>query len=120
MSVDVKITQGDRKPLLLDYRLTALNNIVNESADHKYYGTIQAMAEELGEIAKADKLLKLCDINDGDWHYDDVIEELGDLVYNIEIYAQRLGFSIEDIIETNLDKIKLAQNNSIEFQSNKI
>lgn len=100
------------KKLLLDYRLTVLGNVVNEEEEHKYYGTIQSMTEELGEVAKADKLLKLVDIDEGNWKNDDIIEELGDLIYNIEVYAQRLGFSLEDIIEVNLDKIKLRNANS--------
>lgn len=72
------------------------------------YGTIEAITEELGEVAKADRILRSIDIaeNSHDWSQDQVLEELGDLLFNISLFAYYRGISLEDIIEYNIRKVE--------------
>ena len=57
--------------------------------------------EVLGEFQKSD-----VDYMRGDKQFDRnaVAEELGDCLYNIAVMAQQLGYSLDEIAETNIKK----------------
>lgn len=70
------------------------------------YGTIASISEELGEVAKADRELNKISLSDDAHSYDNLIEELGDLIFNISLFASLRGIDLDTILENNMDKIE--------------
>lgn len=99
--------------MINDKAVLFANSITNENSDlenfdsfHYKYGTIESINEELGEVVRADRILKAMSISDEGWSQDSLLEELGDLIFNISLFASRRGINLNDILDYNLEKVK--------------
>lgn len=79
---------------------------VDYNLDYFNYGTIASICEELGEVAKADRELNKIDLSDEAHSYDNLIEELGDLIFNISLFASLRGIDLETILSNNIEKVE--------------
>lgn len=79
---------------------------VDYNLDYFNYGTIASICEELGEVAKADRELNKISLSDEAHSYDNLIEELGDLVFNISLFASLRGIDLETILLNNIEKVE--------------
>lgn len=82
------------------------SNLESFDSLHYKYGTIESINEELGEVVRADRILKAMSISDEGWSQDSLLEELGDLIFNISLFASRRGIKLDDILDYNLEKVK--------------
>lgn len=71
------------------------------SRDVHFYGSFQAITEELGEVAQEVKRIKK-----GEDRSFQLRQEIGDLLFNILLLAGDHGISISDILTVNLIKMK--------------
>lgn len=67
------------------------------------YGSIEAITEELGEVARADRESRITDTYGKLWSQDQLIEKLGDLLFNITLFSYYRRIGLEDILESNLE-----------------
>lgn len=74
-----------------------------ETADEAYalFGLIGEVGELYGYIAKV-----IRDDSNGDDHQDYVKKELGDILWFIAAIAQDHGLSLEDVAQTNVEKLQ--------------
>ena len=77
-----------------------------QNLDVLKYGTVEGICEELGEVIRADRELKNLYSTDKDCTQDNLLEELGDLIFNISLFAANRGINLDTILEDNLTKIK--------------
>ena len=61
-----------------------------------------AMCGECGEVANLQKKM----IRDKTDHTERILEELGDVLYYVATYAEKLGSSLDQIAHANLEKLK--------------
>lgn len=61
------------------------------------------LAGESGEFAD---LVKKAVFHGHDWPADKIVKELGDVLWYVTVAAVALGFSLEEIAETNIDKLR--------------
>lgn len=99
--------------MINDKAILFANSIINEDPGlenfdslHYKYGTIESINEELGEVVRADRILKAMSISDEGWSQDSLLEKLGDLIFNISLFASRRGINLNDILDYNLEKVK--------------
>lgn len=99
--------------MINDKAILFANSITNEDPGlenfdslHYEYGTIESINEELGEVVRADRILKAMSISNEGWSQDSLLEELGDLIFNISLFASRRGINLNDILDYNLEKVK--------------
>jgi NTP pyrophosphatase (non-canonical NTP hydrolase) len=86
------VTEGDRE------RLSSLLNLLY---------TTTGLTGEAGEIAnKVKKLIRDRSSAVSAEMADDLISELGDVLYYIAQMADLLGHSLEDVAQNNMDKLK--------------
>lgn len=97
---------------LNDYQKEALSTAVYGSGDKIIYPTL-GLAGEAGEVA--DKVKKVLRDNAGE--FDEVQKvkiaaEIGDVLWYIAALSNDLGFSLEDIANMNIAKLKLRRSNN--------
>jgi NTP pyrophosphatase (non-canonical NTP hydrolase) len=104
----------NRKMFLNEYQEAALNTAVypNQGANFAYPAL--GLAGEAGEVA--DKLKKVIRDNGGvltDPVRDAVAKELGDVLWYVSVLAQEMDYSLEEIAQTNLDKLASRQQRGV-------
>jgi NTP pyrophosphatase (non-canonical NTP hydrolase) len=99
---------------LNDYQKEALSTSVYGSGSKIIYPTL-GLAGEAGEVA--DKVKKVLRDNEGnfdEWRKLQIASEIGDVLWYIAALADDLGFTMEDIANLNIGKLKQRrQNNTI-------
>jgi NTP pyrophosphatase (non-canonical NTP hydrolase) len=99
---------------LNDYQKEALSTSVYGSGSKIIYPTL-GLAGEAGEVA--DKVKKVLRDNEGnfdEWRKLQIAAEIGDVLWYIAALADDLGFTMEDIANLNIGKLKQRrQNNTI-------
>jgi NTP pyrophosphatase (non-canonical NTP hydrolase) len=67
---------------------------------------------EAGEVA--DKVKKIIRDGNSDLFYkDNIAKELGDVLWYVAVLARDLGYSLEEIAQTNLDKLEDRKNRNM-------
>jgi NTP pyrophosphatase (non-canonical NTP hydrolase) len=99
---------------LNEYQEAALNTAVypNQGANFAYPAL--GLAGEAGEVA--DKLKKVIRDNGGvltDPVRDAVAKELGDVLWYVSVLAHEMDYSLEEIAQTNLDKLASRQERGV-------
>jgi NTP pyrophosphatase (non-canonical NTP hydrolase) len=100
--------------LLNEYQEAALDTAVypNQGANFAYPAL--GLAGEAGEVA--DKLKKVLRDNGGvltDSVRDAVAKELGDVLWYVSVLAHEMDYSLEEIAQTNLDKLASRQERGV-------
>lgn len=98
-----------------DYQKQALTTAIFH-ADEQMDKTIWALgiAGEAGEVIE--KWKKIVAYRDGKITEDDLKEiskELGDVLWYIALFAHRLGLSLDDIAQQNIDKLQSRQRRGV-------
>lgn len=70
------------------------------------YGTVEGICEELGEVIRADREFRNLYLTDENYPQDSLLEELGDLIFNISLFAAYRGINLDTILENNLVKVE--------------
>lgn len=88
-----------------DYQQAAL-----QTADLKHknelFHLVLGLVGESGEIAeKFKKLVRDQESDEAKIDRDDIKKELGDVLWYVSVLGEYLGFSLDDIAETNIDKL---------------
>lgn len=98
-----------KRKKLLKYQ-EMVNLMLSNEKSHPYYGTIDAIVEEVGEVSKVLKPFhhpdttpaEKIEISTGEH----LVSELGDVLFNLTLLAARHGILLSDILHYNYDKIK--------------
>src|SRR5688572_13508257 len=91
-----------------DYQKQALTTVISQ--DDEFKDTLHwvlGINGEAGEIAE--KIKKIIRDKGGDISQDDkeeLAKEIGDVLWYLAVFAQDLGYSLEDIAQANLDKLQ--------------
>ncbi len=91
-----------------EYQMRAESTAIYPDEYRILYPTL-GLSGEAGEVA--DKVKKI--LRDGEPHLfykDDIAKELGDVLWYVAILARDLGYSLEEIAQTNLDKLEDRKN----------
>lgn len=91
---------------LNDYQQKALETAVYDEEFKIIYPTL-GMAGEAGEVA--DKVKKIIRDNDLQFTQDkktEIIKEVGDVLWYCATLSHDLGFTLEEVAQTNVDKLR--------------
>lgn len=67
----------------------------NDNKDHRHYNYLfDGLIEEAKEAAEAETV-------------EDVVEELGDVLWYVTVIASRLGYSLENLMRKNYNKLEM-------------
>jgi NTP pyrophosphatase (non-canonical NTP hydrolase) len=94
-----------------EYQMRAESTAIYPDEYRILYPTL-GLSGEAGEVA--DKVKKI--VRDGEHHLfykDDIAKELGDVLWYVAILARDLGYSLEEIAQTNLDKLEDRKNRNM-------
>lgn len=91
-----------------DYQKKALTTVL--TTDDKFKDTLHwvlGINGEAGEIAeKVKKIIRDKDGKINDEDRKELAKEIGDVLWYLAVFADQLGFSIDDIAQQNLDKLQ--------------
>ena len=93
-----------------DYQTAALQTAIYPNQGQNYVYPLLGLCGESGEVA--DKLKKVIRDGDGvltDSIRDAVAKELGDIAWYLAVLAHELGYTLEEIMQMNLDKLASRQ-----------
>lgn len=77
------------------------NKGVHEEVDQSLIYTVMGLVGETGEVAE--KLKKR--IRDGVWDEEEVKKELGDVLWYLSGVCREMGFTLQDVARSNLQKL---------------
>jgi NTP pyrophosphatase (non-canonical NTP hydrolase) len=100
--------------LLNEYQEAALDTAVYPDQGANFAYPALGLAGEAGEVA--DKLKKVIRDNGGvltDPVRDAVAKELGDVLWYVSVLAHEMDYSLEEIAQTNLDKLASRQERGV-------
>lgn len=93
-----------------------INSLLSAEDDLEYYGSVNSIVEEVGQLAKLLKPFmliststeKLIEISTGE----ELISKLGDVLFNVTLLGARHGIVLEDILTYNLEKQEMQKQKS--------
>jgi NTP pyrophosphatase (non-canonical NTP hydrolase) len=94
-----------------EYQMRAESTAIYPDEYRILYPTL-GLSGEAGEVA--DKVKKI--VRDGEPHLfykNDIAKELGDVLWYVAILARDLGYTLEEIAQTNLDKLEDRKNRNM-------
>ena len=97
-----------------EYQTGALQTAIYPNAGNNFVYPALGLVGEAGEVA--DKLKKVIRDNDGvltDPVRDAVAKELSDVCWYIAVLAWEMDYSLEDIMQINLDKLRSRQERGV-------
>ena len=97
-----------------DYQTAALQTAIYPNQGQNYVYPLLGLCGESGEVA--DKLKKVIRDGDGvltDSIRDAVAKELGDIAWYLAVLAHELGYTLEEIMQMNLDKLASRQQRGV-------
>jgi NTP pyrophosphatase (non-canonical NTP hydrolase) len=90
-----------------EYQARALTTVISTSDEFKdTLHWVLGINGEAGEIAE--KVKKIIRDQNGEMTDDDkeeLAKEIGDVLWYLAVFAQQLGFTMEDVAKNNLDKL---------------
>ena len=92
---------------LNNYQKNALTTAVYTSDEQKLICTVLGLNGEAGEVAE--KIKKVWRDKQGivdEQDRKDVLKELGDVLWYVAVLADALGWTLEEVGQTNLEKLK--------------
>ena len=106
-----------------EYEQQAHRTIAGHAAENIYlsFGLMAEAGEVAGKIAKAVRRDEI-EIDNNEIFFvrgncfqfrDNIVDELGDVLWFVAMLARRLGFSLEEVMRRNLDKLADRQNRGV-------
>ena len=90
-----------------EYQLKALTTILSTNDELKdTLHWVLGINGEAGEVAeKVKKIIRDQDGNFTDADKKELAKEIGDVLWYLAVFAHQLGYSLDDVAKTNLDKL---------------
>ncbi len=91
---------------LSDYQTLALRTAAPKDKKNELFHLLLALCGETGEIAeKAKKIVRDKDSDFSQWDRDDIIKELGDVLWYVAVLADYFDIPLDEIGEKNIAKL---------------
>lgn len=91
---------------LNDYQTAALRTANPKDKKNELFHLLLGLCGEAGEIAeKAKKIVRDKDSDFSEWDRDDMIKELGDVMWHVAVLANYFGIPLDEIGEKNIAKL---------------
>jgi len=91
---------------LNDYQRLALRTASPKDKKNELFHLLLALCGESGEIAeKAKKIIRDRDSDFSQWDREDIIKELGDVMWHVAVIADYFEITLEEIGEKNIAKL---------------
>lgn len=95
---------------LNEYQQKALLTAVSKDRNNEFFHLVLGLVGEGGEIAeKVKKLIRDHDSNLAELDVDDLKKELGDVLWYVAVLADFFDLKLEDVAQTNVDKLASRQ-----------
>ncbi len=89
-----------------EYQKLALRTARPKDAKDELFHLLLALCGEAGEIAeKAKKIVRDKDSDFSQWDKEDIIKELGDVMWHVAVLADYFDISLEDVGQKNIAKL---------------
>lgn len=89
-----------------EYQQLALRTESSKLKDLKYSRLLQGLMGLNGEAGEAIDLLKKTYFQGHEFDREHIAKELGDVAWYLAISADAIGFTLEDILQMNIDKLR--------------
>jgi NTP pyrophosphatase (non-canonical NTP hydrolase) len=83
-----------------------LNDKLEAEQRYDFGGIIDAALGLSGEVGELNDLLKKWVFHKKPFHIDHAKKELGDIMWYVAMMCQSMGWELDDILQTNIDKLK--------------
>lgn len=91
---------------LQDYQTAALRTAAPKDKKNELFHLLLGLSGEAGEIAeKSKKIVRDKDSDFSQWEKEDIIKELGDVMWHVAVIADYFGISLEEVGEKNIAKL---------------
>jgi NTP pyrophosphatase (non-canonical NTP hydrolase) len=89
-----------------DYQTAALRTASPKDKKNELFHLLLGLCGEAGEIAeKAKKIVRDEDSDFSKWDRDDIVKELGDVMWHVAVTADYFGIPLSEIGEKNIAKL---------------
>lgn len=89
-----------------DYQQAALRTDSMQGKENALFHLLLGLCGETGEIAeKAKKIVRDQDSDFSKWDRDDIVKELGDVMWHVAVTADYFDISLDEIAEKNIAKL---------------
>ena len=91
---------------LNDYQVAALRTAAPKTKKNELFHLLLGLCGEAGEIAeKAKKIIRDQDSDFSQWDREDIVKELGDVLWHVAVAADYFEISLDEVGEKNIAKL---------------
>jgi NTP pyrophosphatase (non-canonical NTP hydrolase) len=92
--------------ILNDYQTAALRTAGPKTKRNELFHLLLGLSGEAGEIAeKAKKIVRDEDSDFSKWDREDIVKELGDVMWHVAVLADYFDISLDEVGEKNIAKL---------------
>lgn len=89
-----------------EYQKLALRTAAPKDKKNELFHLLLGLCGEAGEIAeKAKKIIRDKDSDFSEWDKEDIIKELGDVMWHVAVLADHFDISLEEVGDKNIAKL---------------